>query len=130
MAMMIGQSGKWGRAHDITRDAMRVNPQYPGWLHFTTSYYHLSRDELETALLEAKKIQMPELPWDPRLRACICGLLGRKDEAATALATLTEMNVADPDLASKEWEKWIPDQKVYGLLTDGYARAIALVRSD
>jgi adenylate cyclase len=130
MAMMIGMSGDWTRGNEITRNAMRVNPHHPGWLHFTTSYHAIWKRDFDEAMREAKRIQMPELPWSPRLMASLSGHLGDRDEAQRSLLALEQMGLSDLETTRADWAKWIPDETVFNLLIEGHEKAAALAGGD
>ncbi len=55
-----------GRPRDgvaLTREAMRLNPLYPGWYHFTLAADALQRGEFARAVAESESIGLPQFFW-------------------------------------------------------------------
>ena len=70
---------------------MELNPHCPGWFHLAPYLYLYLQERYEDAYLEALAFQMPQLFWDPLLRAAVLGQLGREQEAAQAVAELLQL---------------------------------------
>jgi len=81
----------------MTRKAMEMNPHHAGWFHFALIWDHYSRNEFEKVLEHTNRVNMPGFFWPPLIIASVCGQLGRKSEATTALNELLSI---DPDFAS------------------------------
>jgi len=54
-------------------------------------FYFFLQEQCEEAYQEAMAFQMPQLFWDPLLRAAALGRLGRKKEGSRALAELLRL---------------------------------------
>ena len=67
---------------------MDQNPYYPTWMHLAPYLDHFRKREFEAALYHADRFNIPELAWDPILRAAALGSIGRVEEAETALCEL------------------------------------------
>ena len=92
----LGVVGEMEEGLALLQEAMKLNPNHPGWYHglaFLDAYRH---GRFEEALVLAKRINNPTLYWDPLLRAATLGQLGRKDEAQKAVQELLEIQ---PDFA-------------------------------
>ena len=75
---------------------MELNPHHAGWFHFSLIWDHYSRGEYEQTLEQAKRVNMPGFFWPPLVIASVCGELGRKAEAASAV---NELLAIDPEFA-------------------------------
>jgi hypothetical protein len=63
-------------------------------------------------LQAAKKINMPEFHWTQLTAAAACGMLGRHEEARTAIESLRKSNPTFLDLENvrQDIEMWDPDK--------------------
>ena len=71
--------------------SMECDYQYPRWFHHGLCLYYLGKQEYHKALLEAEKIQSPELHWDWLLQMVCCEKLSLTDKALQHLGKLTEV---------------------------------------
>jgi len=90
--------GEWDRGFPLLKQGMRLNPYHPSWFHLAPFMDYYRRGEYENAFAEALKFNLPELYWDPLMRAAALGRLGKRDEAMTAIRQLLELV---PDFASQ-----------------------------
>jgi adenylate cyclase len=82
----------------LTHDAMRLNPLYPRWYHFTFAIEALQQREFQRAIDEAEKIAMPEF-YATRLYLAVANAhLGRMEEARIATRQLLTVY---PDFVNK-----------------------------
>ncbi len=88
MALMIAFSGDWERGVALAQRAIELNQHHPGWYHNILFHHHYRKREYEAALQAAKKINMPEFHWMHLMTAAACGMLGRLEEARTAIESL------------------------------------------
>jgi adenylate cyclase len=96
---LLALCGEWERGLDILQQGIRLNPHYPGWFHLAP-YLNLYRQERYVeAYREAQQFQMPQLFWDPLMRAAALGRLGREQEGAQALAELIHLRPDFPAAA-------------------------------
>jgi TolB-like protein/Flp pilus assembly protein TadD len=111
MAVMIAFSGDWERGMALAQRAIDLNRHHPGWYHNASFHHHYRRGEYEAALQAAKKINMPEYHWMHLAIAAACGMLGRHDEARTAMESLRKYNPTFLDLENvrEELGRWDPD---------------------
>jgi adenylate cyclase len=84
----------------LTRDAMRLNPLYPRWYHFTFAIEALQQRQFQRAIEETEKIAMPEF-YATRMYLTVANAqLGRMKEARIAMRQLLKVY---PDF-SNNWE--------------------------
>ena len=91
LGWLLALYGEWERGLAILEKGIQLNPHYPGWFHMAPFFYFFLQEQCEEAYQEAMAFQMPQLFWDPMLRAAALGRLGRKKEGARALAELLRL---------------------------------------
>ena len=91
LGWLLALYGEWERGLAILEKSIALNPHFPGWFHMAPFFYFFLREQCEEAYQEAMAFQMPQLFWDPLLRAAALGRLGRKKEGAQALAELLHL---------------------------------------
>jgi len=98
---------------------MALNPSYPRWYHFPVAWVHCWKGEYGQALAEAKKIDMPDYFWTHKLLAVSYAGLGRKKEAAAAVANVLKLRPDMPVAVGEEWRKWnVPDEVIDRVIAD------------
>lgn len=98
LGWLLALSGDWERGLAILRKGIELNPYYPGWFHMAPCFSFFQQGRYEEAHQEALAFNMPQLFWDPLLRAATLGLLGKEAAAAQALAELLALK---PDFPSE-----------------------------
>jgi adenylate cyclase len=98
LGWLLALYGEWDRGLAILGKGMELNPHCPGWFHMAPYFYFYHQGRYLEALQEAQQFQMPQLFWDPLLRAAALGQLGRDQEAAQAL---TQLLAVKPDFPSQ-----------------------------
>jgi len=127
MGVLISHSGEWERGCEITRGAMALNPHHPGWYYFPELFDHYRKSELDQALETAKRLNMPGDFWVHAVTAAVCGRLGRREEARSALETLQSLLPGYRDELGPTLGLWILDTAVVEQVMEGMAEAEALV---
>jgi adenylate cyclase len=97
LGWLLALFGEWERGLAILKKGRELNPHYPGWFHMAPFFYLYLQRRFEEAYQETLAFQMPQLFWDPLLRAAASGRLGREQEGAQALAELLRLR---PDFPS------------------------------
>ncbi len=97
LGWLLALFGEWERGLAILKKGMELNPHFPGWFHLAPFVYLYSQERYEEAHQEAQQFQIPQLFWDPLLRAATLSRLGRNPEAAQAAAELLQMR---PDFST------------------------------
>jgi adenylate cyclase len=92
MGLMLVHIGEFERGATITRRAMDINPHHAGWYHFSLIWESCSKGDYEKALEHATRVNMPGMFWQPLVIAALCGLLGRRSEAAEAVKELRQLD--------------------------------------
>jgi hypothetical protein len=92
MGLMLVHIGDFEHGAKITRRAMDINPHHAGWYHFSLIWESFHKGDYEKALEHATRVNMPGLFWQPLVVACICGMLGRRTEAAAAVKELRKLD--------------------------------------
>jgi TolB-like protein/cytochrome c-type biogenesis protein CcmH/NrfG len=125
MALMIGFSGDWERGLSVAERTIDLNRHHPGWYHNIFFHHHYRKGEYESALQAAKKINMPEFHWMHLMTAAACGMLGRHEEARTAIESLREYTPAFLDLENvrEDLEIWDPDKDEVERFLQGLKKA-------
>ena len=125
MAIMIAFSGDWERGVALARRAIELNRHHPGWYHLVLFHHHYRKRDYEVALQTAKKINMPEFHWRHLTAAAACGMLGRHEEARTAIESLRKYNPTFLNLENvrEDIEMWDPDQDEVEQFLQGLQKA-------
>jgi len=92
MGLMLVHIGDFENGAKITRRAMDINPHHAGWFHFSLIWESCNKGNYEKALEHATRVNMPGMFWQPLVVACLCGLLGRRAEAAAAVKELRKLD--------------------------------------
>jgi non-specific serine/threonine protein kinase len=92
MGLMLVHIGDFERGAKITRRAMDINPHHAGWYHFSLIWESCNQGDYEKALEHATRVNMPGMFWQPLVVASLCGLLGRRTEAAAAVKELRKLD--------------------------------------
>ncbi|HWQ03595.1 MAG TPA: hypothetical protein VNL38_03860 [Candidatus Nitrosotenuis sp.] len=71
---------------------MDINPHHAGWYHFSLIWESCNKKDYEKALEHATRVNMPGMFWQPLVVASLCGLLGRRAEAAAAAKELRKLD--------------------------------------
>jgi adenylate cyclase len=91
LGWLLALYGEWEEGQAILEKGIKLNPHYPGWFHLAPFFYYFLQENCEEAYQEALAFQMPQLFWDPLLRAAALGRLGKEQEGARALAELLQL---------------------------------------
>ena len=107
---MIAFSGDWERGVALAQRTIDLNRHHPGWYHNIFFHHQYRKGQYEAALQSAKKINIPENHWMQLMIAAACGMLGRHEEARTAIESLRKYNPTFLDLENvrHDIEMWDP----------------------
>jgi TolB-like protein/Flp pilus assembly protein TadD len=124
-AIMMGFAGDWERGVALMQRAMELNRHHPGWYYNIFFHDHYRKGKYEAALQAAKKINMPEYHWMHLTIAATCGMLGRQEEACTAIESLRKYNPTFLDLEKvrEELGRWDPDKDEVERFMQGLQKA-------
>jgi adenylate cyclase len=88
LGWLLALYGEWEEGLATLEKGIDLNPHYPGWFHMAPYFFLFLQENCEEAYQEALAFKMPQLFWDPLLRAASLGRLARREEGARALAEL------------------------------------------
>jgi hypothetical protein len=77
---------------------MQLNPYYRPWVRHALCFNWFRAGDYEKAYQESLHFMMPELFWDPLLKASACGHLGRIEEGQGCVRALLALK---PDFAQR-----------------------------
>jgi len=78
---LIAYAGDWEEGIALLREALRLNPLHPGYMHTLLAQDRLMVDDDASALAEASLIHAPGGIWGPLFRAMALAGLGHTDQA-------------------------------------------------
>jgi len=116
-------AGEWEQGMADIELSYQLNPDYPKWYHLATTLYYLKDQKFEKALEEAIKFDLPELLWDPLLKAVTYAHLGKLGEAKKSLSSLLELI---PDFQKKPsfyLGMYIKFEDIFQLVIEGLEKA-------
>ena len=131
MGLMLAHIGEFERGANITRRAMDLNPHHAGWYHFSLIWESFNKGEYEKALEHATRVNMPGMFWQPLVVACLCGLLGRRAEAASAVRELRKLD-KDIELHARQFiDCWHYSSGLMDRILEGLSKAgLEIAESD
>jgi adenylate cyclase len=115
--------GEWERGLAILAKGVELNPYYPGWFHMAPCLDFYRRGRYLEAYQEAQQLDMPQLFWDPLLRAATLGELGRTREAGAALAELLRLRPDFPTTGTWLIRCYVKFEYLSDAILDGLQKA-------
>jgi Tfp pilus assembly protein PilF len=108
----------------LTREAIRLNPAYPGWYHFALAADALHKGDFDRAVAESENIGLRQLLWTQVWLCASYAHAGRTDEARAAAREILKLY---PPI-EKDWNRqttvmhsWDPRFK--DIVTQGLRKA-------
>jgi tetratricopeptide (TPR) repeat protein len=98
MGFVLICAGEFERGFKLLQDSVQHNPYCPWWFNAAFVFYFLVRQKYHEALHWAEKLNVPELYWDPLIKASVLGNLNRVEEAGRNIKLLLELI---PDAGSR-----------------------------
>ena len=98
LGILISYSGDWERGVALSKRAMHLNPNHPGYYRFNSFFDAYRRGDYESAPDVALRVDMPEYIGDPLVRTLAYVRLGDMAAAKSAAEDLQRL-FPDP-----EWE--------------------------
>jgi adenylate cyclase len=92
LGWLMALAGSWEKGLSYIEEGIYLNPGYPLWYHQATCLHYLGMNDFESALLEANKLNIPELFWDPLLKIVCYAHLGLLEEATKQKKLLLDLN--------------------------------------
>jgi TolB-like protein len=91
MGFVLTCAGEFERGFKLLQDSVLHNPYCPWWFNGGFVFYFLVKKQYQEALHWAEKLNVPELLWDPLLKASVLGHLNRVEEADRNLKLLVQI---------------------------------------
>jgi TolB-like protein/Tfp pilus assembly protein PilF len=88
----IANAGEWERGCGLVEQALRLNPNHPGWYWFPLSFNAYRKEDYHGALSYALKINLPNFFWTHMTLASAYAQLGQREEAGRAVQELLKLN--------------------------------------
>ena len=104
--LFLALSGSWDKGIEMREHAMITNPAHPDFYYFPSTFNFYRQEQLNEALREASKIQMPDYFWTHFLLTIIYSALGDQKHAKRAAHKLTRLYPDIEEKARFELEKW------------------------
>ncbi len=89
---------QWERGRALVETAIKLSPYYPSWWHYPLVIEHYRKGDYELAIVEARKLDLPDFFRTPLMYAAIYAQMERIAEARAQLAEALRQN---PDLATR-----------------------------
>ena len=90
----------------MMKKAMTLNPMHPSFYHFPIGWHYWMSGEYDTALEEAKKIDLPGYYYTHVLLATVYGAMHRKEEGRAEVTKILELYPDFPRNIRAELRKW------------------------
>ena len=95
MGFVLICAGEFDRGFILLQDAIQHNPYGPHWFNVGFVFYYLYKKDFQIANHWVEKINVPQLLWDPMLKASVQGHLNRTEDAGKNLKLLNQI-LPDP----------------------------------
>jgi adenylate cyclase len=95
---VMALTGDWERGVNWIKKAIKLNPYYRSWVRHAVCFNWIRVGNYEKAYQESLHFMMPELFWDPLLKAAACGHLGRIEEGQACVRALLALK---PDFVQR-----------------------------
>jgi adenylate cyclase len=123
MGWPIAYAGQWERGIGMLQRAMELQPNHPTWYYVAFSLDKYRRGDYEGALMDARRMNMPEFWRDPFVTTIALAQLGRIDEARESLSSMLALHPPFADDPWGECRKWNWDEELIARILDGFEKA-------
>ncbi len=128
LASWYGLLGYWDEALELTKRVFQLNPASPGWCHATLAFYHYYRNDYDKAFIEAQKINMPQMLWDPLFRLISAGKLNEAGECEQAYSDMIQLFPDFEENKKAIIRRSIPNDEYVELILKGLETAQQLMK--
>jgi len=111
--------GEYDKGLDLMSEAMSLNPYYPWNLSVAFALYYIVQEDYKEAFYWAKMINRKALIWDPLLRCCTLGYLGRTQEAADTCQEIISLAPNFPERAKTIVHAFLFDKELQASILHG-----------
>ncbi len=119
----LAMAGQLEEGQAIIEKSQRLNPRCPNWFHLIPFLMHFEKGEYEPALSEANALGIPDLFWDPLIKAATLGHLGRVEQARKSIDALITLRPDFVENASHYIGMFILSDSIRERLHDGLRAA-------
>ena len=98
LGSVMALAGEWERGINWIKRAIKLNPYYRPWARYPLCINWFRLGDYEKAYRETLHFMMPELFWDPLLKASACGHLGKIEAGQACVEALLALK---PDFAQR-----------------------------
>jgi tetratricopeptide (TPR) repeat protein len=123
MGILLAYTGAWERGCALTRRAMELNPNHPGWYRFGEFNDAYRKKDYRGALDVAVRFNMPSYYFTHASLAAAAGQLGDRDTARRALRELLAQKPAFATSAREDFAKWLGHSELLEHVLDGLRKA-------
>jgi tetratricopeptide (TPR) repeat protein len=123
MGILLAYAGNWERGCELTKRAMALNPNHPGWYRFALFNDAYRRHDYRGAVEVALRFNMPTYFYTHAVLAAAYGQLGEQTAARRALAELLAQKPEFGTVARRELGKWYVDPQLLDEMLDGLRKA-------
>jgi TolB-like protein len=123
MGFVLICAGEFERGYVLMNDSILHNPYCPWWFYAGFVFYFLHKKDYLKAFHCAEKVDVPELFWDPLLKAAALGQLNRTDEAGKNLKLLTQLVPNAASQVKEIIESFLLSQDLHNEILEGLRKA-------
>ncbi|CAO3434905.1 tetratricopeptide repeat protein [Azospirillum doebereinerae] len=116
-------TGNWEKGIPLLQEAFARNPAQPSWYRIIFALFHYVHGRYDEALVEARKIDRPDIVYAHVALAMIHGQTGRKDEAAREVNEILRLYPAFGEKAVFELQRRNIDPAIIDRIIDGLTKA-------
>jgi adenylate cyclase len=98
---IMSVAGDHERGQSFIDQALQINPQLPGWIHWGTVINDLQRTEFEKSLASSQRFSLPECFWDHILHAASLSGAGDFQQALVEVQRASQLR---PELGQRTRE--------------------------
>jgi tetratricopeptide (TPR) repeat protein len=99
-AVLLALAGAWDEGVATMREALRLNPSHPGYMHQLFALDRILAGDHAAALAEASLIHTPDAYWGPFYRSLALAGLGYHEQARAEFSAAVAI---EPALADDPW---------------------------
>jgi non-specific serine/threonine protein kinase len=122
MGLLIAYSGDWERGCALADKGLQLNPNHPGWYHYTAWHDAYRKQDYQAALDIALKLNAPDNFYTHAVLAMCYAQVGQMDAARKSLRDMLALKPDYGVVARELHGKWIEPELVEQLM-DGLRKA-------
>ncbi|HYG84753.1 MAG TPA: tetratricopeptide repeat protein [Azospirillum sp.] len=115
--------GNWEKGIPLLQEAFARNPAQPSWYRIILVLFHYVHGRYDEALVEAWRIDRPDIVYPHVALAMIYGQTGRRDEAAREINEILRLYPTFGEKAVFEFQRRNIDPAIIAKIIDGLTKA-------